>query len=85
MVDVSLLDFTLREHLNRVAPRVMGVLNPLKLVITNYPEGQEEFLVAENNQEDESAGFRKVPFSRELYIERHKDTNTHHARRQLRS
>ena len=69
VVDVSLLDFTLREHLNRVAPRVMGVLNPLKLVITNYPEGQEEFLVAENNQEDESAGTRGVPFSKHLYIE----------------
>ena len=69
VVDVSLLDFTLREHLNRVAPRVMGVLNPLKLVITNYPEGQEEFLVAENNQEDEIAGTREVPFSKHLYIE----------------
>jgi len=69
VVDVSLLDFTLREHLNRVAPRVMGVLNPLKLVITNYPEGQEEILVAENNQEDESAGTREVPFSRALFIE----------------
>jgi glutaminyl-tRNA synthetase len=69
VVDVSLLDFTLREHLNRVAPRVMGVLNPLKLVITNYPESQEEFLVAENNQEDESAGTREVPFSKHLYIE----------------
>ena len=69
VVDVSLLDFTLREHLNRVAPRVMGVLNPLKLVITNYPEGQEEFLFAENNQEDESAGTREVPFSKHLYIE----------------
>jgi len=69
VVDVSLLDFTLREHLNRVAPRVMGVLNPLKLVITNHPEGQEEFLVAENNQEDESAGTREVPFSKHLYIE----------------
>lgn len=69
VVDVSLLDFTLREHLNRVAPRVMGVLNPLKLVITNYPEGQEELLVAENNQEDESAGTREVPFSRALFIE----------------
>ncbi len=69
VVDVSLLDFTLREHLNRVAPRVMGVLNPLKLLITNYPEGQEEFLVAENNQEDESAGTREVPFSKHLYIE----------------
>lgn len=69
VVDVSLLDFTLREHLNRVAPRVMGVLNPLKLVVTNYPEDQEELLVAGNNQEDESAGTREVPFSKHLYIE----------------
>lgn len=69
VVDVSLLDFTLREHLNRVAPRVMGVLNPLKLVITNYPEGQEELLVAENNQEDDSAGTRELPFSKHLFIE----------------
>src|SRR5690606_31658883 len=52
------------------APRVMAVLNPIKLIITNYPEDKEEWLDAENNQEDESAGFRKVPFSRELYIER---------------
>lgn len=69
VVDVSLLEFHVREHLNKIAPRVMAVLNPLKLVITNYPEGQEEWLEAENNPEDESAGFRKVPFSRELYIE----------------
>ncbi len=48
----------------------MAVLDPVKLVITNYPEGKEEWLEAENNQEDESAGFRKVPFSRELYIEK---------------
>src|SRR5690606_12177709 len=52
------------------APRVMAVLNPIKLIITNYPEGKEEWLDAENNQEDESAGFRKVPLSREVYIER---------------
>lgn len=70
LVDVSLLEFHAREHLNKIAPRVMAVLNPLKLVITNYPEGQEEWLDAENNPEDESAGSRKVPFSRELYIER---------------
>jgi len=69
VVDVSLLDFHVREHLNKISPRVMGVLNPLKLVITNYEEGQEEWLEAENNPEDESAGSRKVPFSRELYIE----------------
>ncbi|WP_350286734.1 glutamine--tRNA ligase/YqeY domain fusion protein [uncultured Croceitalea sp.] len=69
IVDVSLLEFHVREHLNKISPRVMAVLNPLKLVITNYPEGQEEWLTAENNPEDESAGFREVPFSRELYIE----------------
>ncbi|CAN1492583.1 GlnS Glutamyl- and glutaminyl-tRNA synthetases [Flavobacteriaceae bacterium] len=70
IIDVSLLDFCLREDLNKTAPRVMAVLDPVKVVITNYPEGVEEWLDAENNQEDESAGFRKVPFSRELYIER---------------
>ena len=69
VVDVSLLDFHVRDHLNKIAPRVMAVLNPLKIVITNYPEDGEEWLDAENNPEDESAGFRKVPFSRELYIE----------------
>src|SRR5690606_30498294 len=70
VVDVSLLEFGLREHLNKIAPRVMAVLNPLKLVITNYPEGQEEWLEAENNPEGPSTGYRKVPFSRELFIER---------------
>ena len=70
VIDVALLEFCIREDLNYTAPRVMAVLDPVKLVITNYPEGQEEWLEAENNQEDESAGFRKVPFSRELYIER---------------
>ncbi|OQD44272.1 glutamine--tRNA ligase [Croceivirga radicis] len=69
VVDVSLLEFHVREHLNKVAPRVMAVLNPLKVVITNYPEGEEEWLKAENNPEDESAGTREVPFSREIYIE----------------
>lgn len=69
VVDVSLLDFCVREHLNKIAPRVMGVLNPLKVVITNYEEGKEEWLVAENNPEDESAGSRQVPFSKEIYIE----------------
>ncbi len=69
-IDVSLLEFCLREDLNKTAPRVMAVLDPIKVVITNYPEGKEEFLDAENNQEDEAAGFRKVPFSKELYIER---------------
>ncbi len=70
LIDVSLLEFHVREHLNKIAPRVMGVLDPVKVVITNYPEGQEEWLDAENNPEDESAGSRKVPFSREIYIER---------------
>jgi glutaminyl-tRNA synthetase len=70
VIDYSLLEFCLREDLNKKAPRVMAVLDPVKVVITNYPEGKEEWLDAENNQEDESAGFRKVPFSRELYIER---------------
>ena len=70
VIDVSLLEFNVREDLNKTAPRVMAVLDPVKLVITNYPEDQEEWLEAENNQEDESAGFRKVPFSKELYIEK---------------
>ncbi len=70
LVDVSLLEFCIREDLNKKAPRVMAVLDPVKVVITNYPEGQEEWLDAENNPEDENAGFRKVPFSREIYIER---------------
>lgn len=70
LIDVSLLDFCVREDLNKIAPRVMAVLDPVKLVITNYPEGKEEWLEAENNPEDETAGFREVPFSRELYIER---------------
>ncbi len=70
VIDVSLLEFCVREDLNKIAPRVMAVMNPVKLVITNYPEGQEEWLEAENNPEDDSAGSRKVPFSRELYIEK---------------
>jgi glutaminyl-tRNA synthetase len=70
IIDVSLLEFCLREDLNKKAPRVMAVLDPVKVIITNYPVGKEEWLEAENNQEDESAGFRQVPFSNELYIER---------------
>ncbi|WP_298140689.1 glutamine--tRNA ligase/YqeY domain fusion protein [Flavobacterium sp.] len=70
LIDVSLLEFCVREDLNKTAPRVMAVLNPVKLVITNYPEGKEESLEAENSQEDASLGFRQVPFSKELYIER---------------
>ena len=69
IVDVSLLEFHVREHLNKIAPRVMAVLNPLKLVITNYPEDKEEWLETENNPGDENAGTREVPFSKELYIE----------------
>ncbi|SEB64298.1 glutaminyl-tRNA synthetase [Maribacter dokdonensis] len=69
LIDVSLLEFNIREHLNKTTHRVMGVLNPLKLVITNYPEGETEWLEAENSPEDENAGSRQVPFSRELYIE----------------
>ncbi len=70
LVDMNHLEFHLRDDLNKVADRVMCVLDPVKLVITNYPEDQVEILQAENSQEDESRGFREVPFSRELYIER---------------
>ncbi|MFT5736295.1 MAG: glutaminyl-tRNA synthetase [Maribacter sp.] len=70
LIDVSLLEFHVREHLNKLAPRVMGVLDPLKIVLTNYPKGQEEWLTSENSQEDETLGSREVPFSRELYIEK---------------
>ncbi len=69
-VDIALLDFYIRQELNLTAPRVMGVLEPLKVVITNYPAGQVEWLEAVNNPEDESAGTRQLPFSRELYIDR---------------
>lgn len=70
VIDVSLLEFCIREDLNKTAPRVMAVLDPIKLVITNYPINKVEWLDAENNREDESTGFRKIPFSRELYIEK---------------
>ena len=70
VIDVSLLEFCIREDLNKTANRVMGVLDPVKVVITNYPEGKEEWLDAENNPEDENAGSRKVPFSREVFIEK---------------
>ncbi|MFI5331694.1 MAG: glutamine--tRNA ligase/YqeY domain fusion protein, partial [Desulfobaccales bacterium] len=70
LVDLALLEFYVREDLNRRAPRVLGVLRPLKVVIENYPEGQVEELEAVNNPEDPAAGTRKVPFSRELYLER---------------
>jgi glutaminyl-tRNA synthetase len=69
-VDVALLEFHIREDLNKRATRLMAVLDPLKVVITTYPEGQVEELEAENNPEDETAGTRMVPFSREIYIER---------------
>ncbi|MBI3592563.1 MAG: glutamine--tRNA ligase, partial [Nitrospirae bacterium] len=69
LVDLALLEYCVREDLNKRAPRVMGVLRPLKVVIDNYPEGQEEYLDAVNNPEDPNAGMRRVPFSRELYIE----------------
>jgi len=68
-VDVQLLEHCARDHLNRVAPRVMGVLRPLRVVIENYPDGQTEYLEAVNNPEDPSAGTRQVPFSKVLYIE----------------
>ena len=70
IIDVSLLEFCVRDHLNKIAPRVMAVLNPVKLTIKNYPEGQNEVLKAENNPEDENAGFREIPFSANLFIER---------------
>lgn len=70
LIDVSLLEFCVREDLNKITDRVMAVLDPVKLIITNYPEGTEEWLDAENNPEADELTFRKVPFSRELYIER---------------
>ncbi len=70
LIDVSLLEFCVREDLNKIAPRVMAVLDPVKLIITNYPEGKEEWLEAENNPEEEVMTFRKVPFSKEIYVER---------------
>ena len=69
LIDIALLEFCVREDLNKVAQRMMVVLNPVKLVIENYPEDKEEWLETENNPEDPNAGTRKVPFSRELYIE----------------
>lgn len=70
VIDVALLEHHVREDLNKMANRVMGVLDPLKVIITNYPEGQSEEVEAINNPEDESAGTRMLPFSREIYIER---------------
>lgn len=70
LIDVSLLEFCIREDLNKKAPRVMAVLDPIKVIIDNYPEDQEEWLETENNPEDPNAGTREIPFSREIYIER---------------
>jgi glutaminyl-tRNA synthetase len=70
LVDMNHLEFHLRDDLNKAADRVMCVLDPIKLIITNYPEGKVEMLEAENSQEDESRGYREVPFSREIFIER---------------
>jgi glutaminyl-tRNA synthetase len=69
MVDMALLEYCIREDLNKIAPRVMGVLNPLKVVIENYPEDKEEELEAINNPEDATMGKRNIPFSRVLFIE----------------
>ncbi len=70
LIDVSLLEFCVREDLNKIAPRVMAVIDPVKLIITNYPEGKVEWLEAENNPEEAVMTYRKVPFSGEIYIER---------------
>lgn len=70
VLDISLLEFSVRDHLNKIAPRVFAVIDPVKVVIENYPEGQVEELEIENNPEDETAGTRIVPFTREIYIER---------------
>lgn len=70
LIDIRLLEFFAREDLNKVSKRVMAVVDPVRLVIENYPEDGEEFLATENNPEDPNAGTREIPFSRELYIER---------------
>lgn len=70
LIDIQLLEFFVREDLNKISTRVMAVVDPVKLVIENYPEDGEEFLETENNPEDENAGTRQIPFSREIYIER---------------
>lgn len=70
VIDVSLLEFSIRENLNKTAKRVMAVLNPVKLTITNYPQDLTEDLITENNPEDPNAGMRTIPFSKELFIER---------------
>ncbi|MEO9476279.1 MAG: glutamine--tRNA ligase/YqeY domain fusion protein [Cyclobacteriaceae bacterium] len=70
IIDVALLEHAVREDLNKKANRVMGILNPVKLIVTNWPEGKTEMLTAVNNPEDESAGTREIPFSGEVYIDR---------------
>ncbi len=70
VIDVSLLEFSVREHLNQIAPRVMGVLDPVKIVIANFPDNQTEELEIVNNPNDNDAGIRKVPFTKEIFIER---------------
>jgi glutaminyl-tRNA synthetase len=70
IIDVALLEFSVRDHLNKIAPRVMAVLDPVKVIIDNYPEGKVETVTIENNPEDPNSGSREVPFSREIYIER---------------
>ncbi len=70
LIDIQLLEFFVREDLNKKAKRVMAVVDPVKLIIENYPEGQEEWVETENNPEDENSGTRQIPFSREIYIER---------------
>ena len=70
LINIQLLEFFVREDLNKISTRVMSVVNPVKLIIENYPENTEEWLETENNPEDENAGTRQIPFSRELYIER---------------
>lgn len=70
VLDISLLEFSVRDHLNKIAPRVFAVIDPVKVIIENYPDGQVEELEIENNPEDENAGTRIVPFTREIYIER---------------
>jgi len=70
LIDVSVLEFCVRDHLNKVAPRVMAVIRPIKLTIKNYPQGKSETVIAENNPEDNMAGNREIPFSGELFIEK---------------
>lgn len=70
LIDIQLLEFCVREDLNKIAKRMMVVMDPVKLIIENYPDNQEEWVETENNPEDENAGTRKMPFSKEIYIER---------------